>query len=903
VTVRSRLRAGLGVAAIALAVLVLLPSPRTFSLAETTALPELLDPALRVPFAAVLLRAPDAALTPGERVLGLRRDGDPGLVAPRDLASLTRALTAERAGARVVLEVHGPRGARSVATATRIAEPVHALAAQWPACLAAAALVLFALACILGGRHPVATPLFAVSLCLGVGIGSAIGLVLPGDAGLLDIATARARVGLLAWCALPAALLHLAARFPVVVPSFRRPALAAAPYALWTLPALVAQVRFGEPAAVDAVERLALAASFLAGAILAAVCAFPGRRLTPVERTRARAALVGLVVAGVGPLLLFVRARQPGRTEAALVALATLALPLALGASVVRHQLLEPPRWLRRAIVSAATAAIALVVAAVATSAAWDAAGRDPRTGPAQAAALALATALAYQGVRSLASRLLAPSLLGVASERMLVRASRELAGLAAPEAVLARLGDLLREELRPGDLAIRVDGDAATTPLAERGVALWKQATTRARVVATSRSEDPAPDAPEIVLALAPRAVPQAWIALAPRRDGLPYAPEELRALEALARLAELALGDAAASADLEARVADRTRALRRACDDRGSVVEAAARIQAASGPSDVCNAVLDFLERTAGGPVSIGASRSATGSLSLVLAIEASRCQRLAVGGLDAARMAELEPHVEAVEVLAGLALERIHLLAELKEEVERQAGEIARRTAGEQRAVVARQVAHELRKPAEEIRDLAAAHLDDASACDTHAFGRIEAVAHELLRRLDCLLAAGGRRFDPRPVDLVAIADEALARVARRGADRAVVTQHAAVRLPLVADATRIASLIENLLDNAWKATAPGGRVVLRTALARRREGPAVVLEVEDDGGGVPPELGNEIFEPGAGCFREGFGLGLTLCRDVAAAHGGAIEVESAPGRTVFRVELPQLAERIR
>jgi two-component system nitrogen regulation sensor histidine kinase GlnL len=64
------------------------------------------------------------------------------------------------------------------------------------------------------------------------------------------------------------------------------------------------------------------------------------------------------------------------------------------------------------------------------------------------------------------------------------------------------------------------------------------------------------------------------------------------------------------------------------------------------------------------------------------------------------------------------------------------------------------------------------------------------------------------------------------------------------------------------------------------------------------VEDDGIGIPAELGDEIFEPGVGRFRSGFGLGLALCRDVVSAHGGSLAVESAPGRTVFRVQLPQL-----
>jgi signal transduction histidine kinase len=304
---------------------------------------------------------------------------------------------------------------------------------------------------------------------------------------------------------------------------------------------------------------------------------------------------------------------------------------------------------------------------------------------------------------------------------------------------------------------------------------------------------------------------------------------------------------------------------------------------------------AVVTFLARTTQRrPRSGGSPLADPGRVSLTLAVEPARDERLTVCGLDAARSADLEPQVEAVSALAGLALDRIHLLAELKREVERQAVEIAARAAGEQRALLARQVAHELRKPTEEIRDLASTTRGD------RALARIEAVSHELLRRLDCLLAQGGPRLDPRPIDLVRVADEALSRVARLGGRRAVVVRHACTRLPLLADPVRIASLVENLLDNAWKATAAGGRVALRTAFVRRASGPRVVLEVEDDGPGIPSELGSEIFEPGIGRFRNGFGLGLPLCREIAAAHGGAIEVESAPGRTVFRVELPQLAE---
>ena len=303
---------------------------------------------------------------------------------------------------------------------------------------------------------------------------------------------------------------------------------------------------------------------------------------------------------------------------------------------------------------------------------------------------------------------------------------------------------------------------------------------------------------------------------------------------------------------------------------------------------------AALGFLARCTGRlPLRAAAIADRPDRVRMRLDLEPTRATCFAIGELEPDRAADLQPQADTVAALAGLALERIHLLAQLKDEVAAQARELARVASGERCAAFVREVAHELRKPAEEIRDLAQRHAGDASAPARSALERIETVTHELSRRLDCLLSRGAARLDLRRVDVVRLADEAIARAARLRCDRQFLAIHTAPRAPLFGDPVRLASLIENLLDNACKATRHGGRVELRTALVASR----VVLEIEDDGAGIPPELGEEIFEPGVGAFRQGFGLGLALCRDVATAHDGAIAVASAPGRTVFRVELPQ------
>jgi two-component system sensor histidine kinase GlrK len=109
---------------------------------------------------------------------------------------------------------------------------------------------------------------------------------------------------------------------------------------------------------------------------------------------------------------------------------------------------------------------------------------------------------------------------------------------------------------------------------------------------------------------------------------------------------------------------------------------------------------------------------------------------------------------------------------------------------------------------------------------------------------------------------------------------------------------ADATKLRSIVDNLLGNAIKFTPSGGVVTL---LAREREGD-IEIDVMDTGPGVPVEEREAIFDAffrgraGAPGRAEGTGLGLAIARDFVKAHGGRIEV--VPGSTGghFRVLLP-------
>jgi signal transduction histidine kinase len=108
--------------------------------------------------------------------------------------------------------------------------------------------------------------------------------------------------------------------------------------------------------------------------------------------------------------------------------------------------------------------------------------------------------------------------------------------------------------------------------------------------------------------------------------------------------------------------------------------------------------------------------------------------------------------------------------------------------------------------------------------------------------------------------------------------------------------------LASLVSNLLRNAMKyaGDVPSPRIVVRARAIADRQGARVRIEVEDNGPGLPPELGEQVFEPyvrGSNSRQPGIGLGLATVKRIADAHGGRVGVRSAPGAgCTFTVELP-------
>jgi signal transduction histidine kinase len=172
------------------------------------------------------------------------------------------------------------------------------------------------------------------------------------------------------------------------------------------------------------------------------------------------------------------------------------------------------------------------------------------------------------------------------------------------------------------------------------------------------------------------------------------------------------------------------------------------------------------------------------------------------------------------------------------------------------------------------------------------------RLTKLASDLLdlSRLD----AGRLRIELEPVHLGLVADA----LADEFAALSLATDHpieveAAAPVPMAfADEPRLLQIGRVLVDNALKHTPPGTRIVIRAGEADGR----AVLEVEDEGPGIPSEHTLHVFERfyrAEGAHASGSGLGLAVARELAEAMEGTLEVESRPGRTVFSLRLPVAA----
>jgi signal transduction histidine kinase len=176
----------------------------------------------------------------------------------------------------------------------------------------------------------------------------------------------------------------------------------------------------------------------------------------------------------------------------------------------------------------------------------------------------------------------------------------------------------------------------------------------------------------------------------------------------------------------------------------------------------------------------------------------------------------------------------------------------------------------------------------------------------IAHETSRLADLIsdvldtsrIEAGTFSYSFGDVDLAQLVRDSAA-AAEHGQDEVAVKASVREPLPVVrGDRDRLRQILINLIDNAVKYSPPGDEVHVEALSSNGR----VVIEVRDRGPGISPEHQRVIFEKFGRVSvgdraKPGTGLGLFIARSIAEAHGGSLEVRSAPERgSTFRLSLP-------
>jgi two-component system nitrogen regulation sensor histidine kinase GlnL len=217
----------------------------------------------------------------------------------------------------------------------------------------------------------------------------------------------------------------------------------------------------------------------------------------------------------------------------------------------------------------------------------------------------------------------------------------------------------------------------------------------------------------------------------------------------------------------------------------------------------------------------------------------------------------------------------------------------------------------LAHEIKNPLSGIRG-AAQLLEPGLGEDDRQLAQLICAETDRIRALvDRMEVFGDERpLATEPINIHAILDHVL-RLAESGFAReiALVSEYDPSLPPIAANRDKLIQALLNLVKNAAESIGEGrddGRIVLRTAFrpgvrlavkgSRERVSLPLCIEIEDNGPGVPETIRPHLFDPFVTTKRTGTGLGLALVAKIIGDHGGIIECDSEPPRTVFRVLLP-------
>ena len=211
----------------------------------------------------------------------------------------------------------------------------------------------------------------------------------------------------------------------------------------------------------------------------------------------------------------------------------------------------------------------------------------------------------------------------------------------------------------------------------------------------------------------------------------------------------------------------------------------------------------------------------------------------------------------------------------------------------------------VSHQLKSPLTSIQGFAQAILDGTAGDSDSKLKAAQVISDEskrMIRQVDELLElsrmqSGQVQMARELVDIKELLSHCQEIFVMRAEEKDILLRMEIEPLmPVVGDIDRLEHVFSNLLDNALKNSPAGGEVRI---IGSNIASDSVEVRIADDGSGIPPEQLPYVFERfyQAGGLRTGAGLGLAIAREIVMAHGGKIEVSSAPGEGAeFTVRLP-------
>ena len=232
-----------------------------------------------------------------------------------------------------------------------------------------------------------------------------------------------------------------------------------------------------------------------------------------------------------------------------------------------------------------------------------------------------------------------------------------------------------------------------------------------------------------------------------------------------------------------------------------------------------------------------------------------------------------------------------------------------EVMRKSRLVELGTIAAGIAHEIRNPMASIRTFAQLLPERKNDEEFHLeFSRVVMKDLERINRVIESMLTFARTS---PVTLsnysaVDVVEEAVLLVNPRFHDRKIeVTKNYKTTAQVWIDKQRFLQVLVNLLNNAVDAVGPNGRIDLSvrthtssvTGTGGTTHSASVVIEISDNGPGVPPAIRHRLFDPFFTTKSEGTGLGLSLSQKIVRDHGGVITVSSTEGKgSSFQVRLP-------